>query len=69
MTYLWDTNTCIYHLNGNSRIKQKIQSVDSELLSCFFLHSSLLFIIYSSIAESHKKRTFNLLLKAFGAFL
>ena len=25
MKYLWDTDTCIYHLNGNSNINRKIQ--------------------------------------------
>jgi tRNA(fMet)-specific endonuclease VapC len=30
MTYLWDTDTCIYHLNGNSKVKQKVRSVGAK---------------------------------------
>ena len=27
MTYLWDTDTCIYYLNGNQHIRQTVKNV------------------------------------------
>lgn len=33
MTYLWDTDTCIYHLNGDIRVRQKVQEVGSKAIS------------------------------------
>lgn len=27
MTYLWDTDTCIYYLNGNQKIRQTVKNV------------------------------------------
>lgn len=30
MKYLWDTDTCIYHLNGNSKVKQNVRSVGAK---------------------------------------
>ncbi len=33
MTYLWDTDTCIYHLNGNPKIRQKVKKVGAKVIS------------------------------------
>ncbi len=33
MTYLWDTDTCIYHLNGNPKIRQKVQEIGAKAIS------------------------------------
>lgn len=30
MRYLWDTDTCIYYLNGNPHIQQKVQTIGVE---------------------------------------
>lgn len=30
MKYLWDTDTCIYHLNGNAQIAAKIEQVGAK---------------------------------------
>lgn len=30
MNYLWDTDTCIYYLNENARIRQKVKTIGAE---------------------------------------
>ncbi len=33
MIYLWDTDTCIYHLNGNANIRQQVQAVGANAIA------------------------------------
>ncbi len=30
MKYLWDTDTCIYHLNGDPKIRQKVKEIGAK---------------------------------------
>lgn len=33
MTYLWDTDTCIYHLNGNATIREKVNVLGAKAIA------------------------------------
>jgi len=58
MKYLWDTDTCIYLLNGNSFIEEKLRSIrDKDICTTIVNIAKLKFGAYnSSQVESNLKR-------------
>ncbi|OQX12022.1 MAG: hypothetical protein BWK80_44230 [Desulfobacteraceae bacterium IS3] len=67
MKYLWDTDTCIYYLNGNGNIRRKVKAVGSrEICTTVITVAELKFGAYHSakvganlerIAKLQKKLT------------
>ena len=58
MKYLWDTDTCIYLLNGNSLIEEKLRSIgDKDICTTIVNIAELKFGAYnSSQVESNLRR-------------
>ena len=58
MRYLWDTDTCIYHFNGNANVKHKIRSVGApSIYSTIVTIAELKFGAFSSThVEENLKR-------------
>ena len=58
MKYLWDTDTCIYLLNGNSPIEEKLRSIgDKDICTTIINIAELKFGAYNSTqVESNLRR-------------
>lgn len=58
MKYLWDTDTCVYFLNGNKSIAQKVREVgESNICTTILNITELKFGAYNSVkVEENLKR-------------